>query len=78
MPGSRVSTATLVCLGQVRRVNVIAHTCAVPSGVILPIDLDLGSASDRYLQDKWDQVSLVAAVFAKLAARISSRGVEVP
>ena len=68
----------LVCLGQVRCVDVIAHTAPVAGRVVAAVYQYLGPPADSHVKDEWNQVGLVTAVFAEIAVRVGARGVKVP
>ena len=65
-------------LGQVRRVDVIAHAAAIAGRVVATVYQNLWPPADNHVKDEWNQMGLVPAVFTEIAVGVGARGVKVP
>ena len=64
--GLRAFDCQLMCLGQVSGVDVVSHTTSIAGWIVIAIDQDFGPTADGYLENEWNQVALVAAIFTEI------------
>ena len=65
-------------VGQVHHMDVVPHAGAVPGGIIVAKDADIGPLAVGHLKDQGDQVGFRVMGLADMAPGMGPAGVEIP
>ena len=58
--------------------HVVSHATSISCRIVIAVDQNLGPTANRNLENKWNQMALMATVFTEVPPGSAPGGVEVP